>query len=151
MKFIGTQLTGGTCVGCHALSRDGKQAWSPRRAGRTTGACLLLDVATQMPLVAFGSTPKSIFESWDTVGARATSASTATPGATDFNLMLFDGMNGTQHRRHHRHRHAGRTRPTTPTGRSTASSITYVKVGTPGTCAAHVVGRDRDGRPRPTA
>ena len=142
-KFIGTELTGGTCVGCHALSHDGKKLVA-EAGGQNDGRLLLLDVATQMPMVAFGSTPKSIFESWDADGGalrrrlrrqrrdrlQPACCSTAPDGA------LLGDIAGTG---------TATNPPITPTGRSTASSIAYVKVGTPGTIAAHVDGRDRDG------
>ena len=91
-KFIGTQLTGGTCVGCHALSRDGKKVVA-EAGGQNDGRLLLLDVATAMPMVAFGSTPKSIFESWDPTGGRYVGVY-GDKGASDFNLMLFNGASG---------------------------------------------------------
>jgi hypothetical protein len=91
-QFIGTQLTGGTCVGCHALSHDGKKVVA-EAGGQNDGRLLLLDVATIMPIVPFGSTQKSIFESWDATGDRYVGVYSDS-GATDFNLMLFDGMSG---------------------------------------------------------
>ncbi len=91
-KFIGTELTGGTCVGCHALSRDGAKVVA-EAGGQNDGRLLLLDVATVMPIVAFGSTPKSIFESWDPAGAHYVGVY-GDQGSTDFNLMLFDGSSG---------------------------------------------------------
>ena len=129
-KFIGTQLTGGTCVGCHALSRDGAKVVA-EAGGQNDGRLLLLDVATSMPMVPFGSTPKSIFESWDPAGARYVGVYGDT-GATDYGLMLFDGGNGAllgsiagtgtqQHPADH------------PDWSLDGKSIAYVQVGTPGT------------------
>jgi hypothetical protein len=129
-QFIGTQLTGGTCVGCHALSRDGKKVVA-EAGGQNDGRLLLLDVATQMPMVAFGSTPKSIFESWDNTGSRYVGVYGDT-GATDFGLMLFDGSSGAK-----LGDIAGTGTMQNPADHPDWSldgkSIAYVKVGTPGT------------------
>jgi hypothetical protein len=129
-QFIGTQLTGGTCVGCHALSRDGKKVVA-EAGGQNDGRLLLLDVATQMPMVAFGSTPKSIFESWDDSGSRYVGVYGDT-GATDFGLMLFDGGSGAK-----LGDIAGTGTMQNPADHPDWSldgrSIAYVKVGTPGT------------------
>lgn len=92
-KFIGTSLTGGTCVGCHALSRDGHKLVA-EAGGQNDGRLLLLDVASVMPTVPFASTPKSIFESWEASGDRYVGVY-GDSGATDFNLMLFSGAAGT--------------------------------------------------------
>ncbi len=129
-KFIGTQLTGGTCVGCHALSHDGKKVVA-EAGGQNDGRLLLLDVATQMPIVAFGSTPKSIFESWDGGGTRYVGVY-GDSGATDFALMLFDGASGAK-----LGDIAGTGTMQNPADHPDWSldgkSIAYVKVGTPGT------------------
>ncbi|MCA1664305.1 MAG: hypothetical protein LC659_08570, partial [Myxococcales bacterium] len=129
-KFIGTNLTGGTCVGCHALSRDGKKLVA-EAGGQNDGRVLLLDVAALMPMVPFASTPKSIFESWEASGERFVGVY-GDSGATDFNLQLFSGTNGSL------------IGPIAGTGTQAnpadhpdwspdGKSITYVKVGTPGT------------------
>ncbi len=131
VKFIGTQLTGGTCVGCHALSHDGARVVA-EAGGQNDGRLLLLDVATSMPMVAFGSTPKSIFESWEPSNARYVGVY-ADSGATDFNLMLFDGMSGAFLG------DVGGTGTSAnpadhPDWSADGHHIAYVKVGTPGTC-----------------
>ena len=96
--------------------------------GQNDGRLLLLDVATAMPMVAFGSTPKSIFETWNPSSAqlrrrlRRHRRDRLQPHALQRQQRRLS-------RRHPRHRHGGATRPTTPTGRSTASSIAYVKDG----------------------
>jgi hypothetical protein len=88
-QFIDSGMTGGTCVGCHALSRDGKKMVA-EAGGQNDGRILLLDVATKTPLVPFGSTEKSNFESWAPDGSAFVGVY-ADNGATNFNLMLFDG------------------------------------------------------------
>ena len=90
--FLGTEETGGTCVGCHALSRDGTKMVA-EAGGQNDGRLLLLDVATTTPMVPFGSTPKSIFESWNPDGSQFVGVY-ADNGATDYNLLLFDGDTG---------------------------------------------------------
>jgi hypothetical protein len=91
-RFLGTQLTGGTCVGCHALSRDGSKLIA-EAGGQNDGRTLLLDVASLMPMVPFGSTEKSVFESWNPDGAQYVGVY-GDNGATDYSLMLFDGVSG---------------------------------------------------------
>lgn len=90
--FLGTEETGGTCVGCHALSRDGTKMVA-EAGGQNDGRLLLLDVATTTPMVPFGSTPKSIFESWNPDGSQFVGVY-ADDGASDYNLLLFDGDTG---------------------------------------------------------
>jgi hypothetical protein len=129
-KFIGTELTGGTCVGCHALSHDGTRMVA-EAGGQNDGRLLLLDVAKAMPMVAFGTPAKSIFESWEATGSRYVGVY-ADNGATDYNLQLFDGATGTL------------IGPIAGTGTSDHAAdhpdwsqdgqhIAYVKVGTKGT------------------
>lgn len=90
--FVGTEMTGGVCVGCHALSRDGRKMVA-EAGGQNDGRLLLLDVETKTPLVPFGSTEKSNFESWDPSGSSFVGVYADT-GATNFNLMVFDGTTG---------------------------------------------------------
>ncbi|MBA3539827.1 MAG: hypothetical protein H0T79_09375 [Deltaproteobacteria bacterium] len=91
-QFVGTEMTGGTCVGCHALSRDGTKLVA-EAGGQNDGRLLLLDVATKTPIVPFGSTQKSNFESWNMDGSAFVGVYADT-GATNFNLMLFDATTG---------------------------------------------------------
>lgn len=91
-RFIGTEMTNGTCVGCHALSRDGKKMVA-EAGGQNDGRLLILDVATKTPLVPFGSTQKSNFESWNMDGSAFVGVYADT-GATNFDLMVFDGTTG---------------------------------------------------------
>ncbi|MEJ7601401.1 MAG: hypothetical protein WKG01_26090 [Kofleriaceae bacterium] len=87
--FVSPSATGGTCVGCHALSRDGTKLVA-EAGGQNDGRVLLLDVATTTPMVPFGSTEKSNFESWSPDGSQFVGVY-ADEGATNYNLMLFDG------------------------------------------------------------
>jgi hypothetical protein len=91
-KWLGTELSSGTCIGCHALSRDGTKmvaaAGTPRR-----GQLLLLQVAGKRPILQIPASPRSVFESWkpdDTQYVGVWGELTA----TDFNLLLFNGNTG---------------------------------------------------------
>jgi hypothetical protein len=91
-KYLGTELSGGTCIGCHALSRDGTKLVA-EAGGQNDGRTLLLDVGTKTPIAAFASQAKSNFESWAPDGSQYVGVY-ADDGATDYNLMLFDGNTG---------------------------------------------------------
>jgi hypothetical protein len=91
-KFVGTELTGGKCVGCHALSRDGTKLVA-EAGGQDDGRLLLLDVAKSQPMVPFGTTAKSTFESWEPSGNQFVGVY-GDSGATDYNLMIFNGNTG---------------------------------------------------------
>jgi hypothetical protein len=131
-KFADPTLTGGTCVGCHALSRDGTRMVA-EAGGQNDGRLLLMDVATGAPLVPFPASGKSIFESWNPDGGAIVGVY-GDNGATDYNLLLFT---------------PGAAAPGTPAdipGTGSAANpadhpdwsadgtkIAYVKVGNPGT------------------
>jgi Tol biopolymer transport system component len=89
-KFVGTEMTGGTCVGCHALSRDGTKLVA-EAGGQRDGRLLLLDVAARRPMVPFASTPKAIFTAWSPDGTQYV-GSDETSG--DWNLRFYDGSTG---------------------------------------------------------
>jgi hypothetical protein len=91
-RFIGTEFTGGTCVGCHALSRDGKKIVA-EAGGQNDGRVLLMDVGSKTPLVPFAQPQKSIFESWNPDGTEYVGVY-GDVGATNFNLMILDGNTG---------------------------------------------------------
>jgi Tol biopolymer transport system component len=91
-QFIGTQFTGGTCVGCHALSPDGTKLVA-EAGGQNDGRVLLMDVGHGMPLTPFPTAGKSIFESWAPDGSKYVGVYGDT-GATNWNLLLFDGTTG---------------------------------------------------------
>jgi Tol biopolymer transport system component len=125
-KFIGTEATGGTCVGCHALSRDGKKLVA-EAGGQNDGRVLLLDVATKQTIVPFGSTQKGNFESWNSDGSAFVGVY-ADNGATNYNLMLFNGTTGVVDETIQ----AGgtKTNPTNhPDWSPTGDRIAYVNVG----------------------
>ncbi len=88
-KFVGPEVAGGECVGCHALSKDGTKMVA-EAGGQNSGAIVLLDVASAMPIVPFDSTPRSTFESWEPSGDRFVGVY-GDEGASDYDLLLFDG------------------------------------------------------------
>jgi len=87
-KFAGPENTDGTCVGCHALSRDGTKLVA-EAGGQNDGRLLLMDVASQTALVPFASGGRSIFESWNPDGSQFVGV--FADGNEEFNLILFDG------------------------------------------------------------
>ncbi len=95
-KFAGPEVAGGECIGCHALSRDGKKMVA-EASGQNSGRIVLMDVASKTLLAPYNagaaSPDKSIFESWNPDGSQYVGVYGDT-GATDFNLMLFDGNTG---------------------------------------------------------
>ena len=92
-RFIGTQFTGGTCVGCHALSRDGKKIVATA-GGQNDGRALLFDVANAVPLMTFPLAQRTQFESWDPTGARFVGMYSDDSKTGPSDLILFDGNNG---------------------------------------------------------
>jgi hypothetical protein len=92
-KFIGTQFTGGTCVGCHALSRDGTKIIASA-GGQNDGRLLLFDVAKAQPMVPFPLTQHSQFESWNPIGTMFVGMYTDDRKMGPSNLLLFDGTTG---------------------------------------------------------
>ncbi len=102
-----TGSTGGTCLGCHALSHDGTKLVA-EAGGQGDGRILLWNVAMESPVVPFAMADRSFFESWSPDGTQyvgvnnfstdasqdGTAGGTActAPGADcDFNLRLYDG------------------------------------------------------------
>lgn len=88
-KFAGPELANNTCIGCHALSRDGKKLVA-EAGGQNDGRLLILDVETKTPVLPFASGEKSIFESWDPDGGTF-AAVYGDNGATDYNVFILDG------------------------------------------------------------
>jgi WD40 repeat protein len=133
-KFVGPEVAGGECIGCHALSRDGRKMVA-EASGQNSGRIVLLDVGSKSLLAPYNqgasSPDKSIFESWNPDGSQYVGVY-ADSGATDFNLMLFDGNTGK------------RTRSLEGTGTSTnpvshpdwsldGQKIAFVRMGVKGT------------------
>ncbi|PTL83333.1 hypothetical protein DAT35_15235 [Vitiosangium sp. GDMCC 1.1324] len=85
-----------SCVGCHAVSRDGKKM-AISANGQNDGRLALVDLSTFTPStrvpLAQGGTKMSIFESWNPTGSRFVGAY-GDSGATRFNLLLFNGDTG---------------------------------------------------------
>jgi hypothetical protein len=92
-RFIGTQFTGGTCVGCHALSRDGTKIIASA-GGQNDGRLLLFEVARAAPLVPFPLVQHSQFESWNPMGTNFVGVFTDDRKVGPSNLLMFDGMTG---------------------------------------------------------
>lgn len=89
-KVLGTELTGGTCVGCHALSRDG-QKFVVGAGGQHDGRLLLFDVARKAAMLPFPLMQKSQFESWNPNGSQFVGVY---GDGKMKDLILFDGTTG---------------------------------------------------------
>jgi hypothetical protein len=92
-KFIGTQFTSGTCVGCHALSRDGRKIVASA-GGQNSGKVLLFDVANSRPLATYPLAQLSQFEAWDPTGSRYVGLYTDDKKTGPSDLLMFDGTTG---------------------------------------------------------
>ena len=128
-QYIGTSLEG-TCIGCHALSRDGTKLVAEVN-GQNDGRTALVDVASKTVMNSFGATPKSMFESWNPDGSAYVSVY-GDNGATNYNLMVMNGNDATLTRTID----VGGTQanPTDhPDWSLDGQRIAYVRVGTAGT------------------
>jgi hypothetical protein len=67
--YFGDGTGTGTCVGCHALSRDGSRITIQER-GQDSGDQYLLDVATRDLLVPFPAPERAVFTSWSPDGSQ---------------------------------------------------------------------------------
>jgi len=92
VKYAGTELEG-TCIGCHALSRDGTKLVAEVN-GQNDGRTALVDVATKNVMNQFGTTPKTMFETWNPTGTQY-AAVYGDNGATNYNLMVINGNDAT--------------------------------------------------------
>lgn len=94
-RFIGTEQTGGECVGCHALSRRGDKLVTAT-GGSYDGRVLLLDVGTRQPLVDYGSSTRSAFSAWSPDGSRFVGvfADERDDEFESYDLNVFDGATG---------------------------------------------------------
>lgn len=90
-RFVGPDKAGGKCVGCHAISRDGKKMVASA-GGWDVEDSLLVDVrsATRMATPA-----KTAFASWNPTGSAYVGVF-AYAGTPSYNLMMFDGTSGQQ-------------------------------------------------------
>ena len=90
-----TGNSGVNCIGCHALTRDGKKLVA-ESGGQGDGRLLILDVATLGQVAPFGSNSpgsRSIFESWSPDASQFAGVY-ADSGATDCKLRIHDGTTG---------------------------------------------------------
>jgi hypothetical protein len=81
---------GTTCVGCHALSRDGKKMVSTL-GGQNDGRILLWDIANKAALAKPFTQQRSQFESWNPDGSQFVGMFGDTAHTGPANLFLFDG------------------------------------------------------------
>ena len=107
-RFIGTQFTGGTCVGCHALSRDGTKIVASA-GGQNSGKVLLFDVANAKPLATLPARAAEPVRILGPDGQALRRPLHRRPEAGPSNLILFDGTTGTVHRQDRRRRAARRS------------------------------------------
>jgi len=89
--FVGPAQAGGKCVGCHALSRDGKKL-AASAGGWDVEDSLLIDVGTATRV----ATPtKTAFASWNPDGTKYVGVF-AFAGTPTHDLMMIDGATGMQ-------------------------------------------------------
>ncbi len=91
-KFADSGTVGGgiSCVGCHALSRDGRKMVIEAE-GAFDGRVALMDVGKRSAMVPFPSPNRSFFSSWNPDATRYVGVDDR---AADFNLRVFDGTTG---------------------------------------------------------
>jgi hypothetical protein len=97
--FIVPRLAGDgkTCVGCHAISHDGKKLVATL-GGQNDGRIVLWDVAKKMQTVFIPDMPRSQFESWSPDGTQFVGMYTDKDATGKdlhtgpSNLILFDGV-----------------------------------------------------------
>lgn len=107
-QYISPSAAGGSsCIGCHALSRDGTKLVAEVQ-GQNDGRLYMVDIAdggtplTPFPAGGTNTSYRSIFESWSPDGTQfvgVTDKSAVTSGSThttqtDFNLHIQDGVTG---------------------------------------------------------
>ncbi len=91
-KFLDSNIANNAngCIGCHALSRDGKKM-VVEAEGSTDGRIAIVDVATKTTTVPFPAPNKSFFASWNKDSNKFVGVDDR---STDFNLRVFDGTSG---------------------------------------------------------
>jgi hypothetical protein len=90
-RFVGPEQAGGKCVGCHALSRDGKKMVASA-GGWDVEDMLLVDVESA---TRTATPPQAAFASWNPDGTRYVGVFAFT-GTPTHDLMLFDGAGALQ-------------------------------------------------------
>ncbi len=92
VKFVDATIANNPngCVGCHALSRDGKKM-VVEAEGATDGRIAIVDVATKTTTTAFPAPNKSFFASWNVDSTKFVGVDDR---GTDFNLRVMDGTTG---------------------------------------------------------
>src|SRR5579871_4791745 len=84
---------GTTCVGCHALSPDGKSLVASA-GGQNQGHLLLWDISMNMAKQPYPLAQKSQFESWNADGTQFVGVYGDDTEMGPQNLMIFDGTSG---------------------------------------------------------
>ena len=115
-KFVGTEATGGTCVGCHALSRDGKKLVA-EAGGQNDGRVLLARRREQDDDRPVRLDAEEQLRELEPRRQRVRRRVRRYTGATNYNLMMFDGTTGVVDRDDRRRAARRRIRRTIPTGR----------------------------------
>jgi WD40 repeat protein len=94
-RVVTTSLTGGNCVGCHALSRAGTRMVIATN-GSYDANVLLFDLETQAPAVPYNSTPPSAFSSFSPDGSQFVGvfADETQFGFQSYGLNFFHGATG---------------------------------------------------------
>jgi WD40-like Beta Propeller Repeat len=94
-RVVGPEMTGGHCVGCHALSRDGVKLLTSSE-GSYDAMILLLDLSTGEPIVPWNTPPPSAFSSWNPDGTQYVGvfADETAAGWQSYDLNIFDGETG---------------------------------------------------------
>lgn len=85
-RFVGPEKAGGKCVGCHALSADGKKLVASA-GGWDVEDILMVDVETANRV---GTPTRTAFASWNPDGTKYVGVFSYT-GTTTYDLMMLDG------------------------------------------------------------
>ncbi len=93
VSYLTPTNTGGTCVGCHALSPDGTKVVASA-GGQSDGRLLLWDIVNNQALQPFPLAQKSQFESWNAEGSQFVGVYGDATKKGPSNLMIFDGTTG---------------------------------------------------------
>jgi hypothetical protein len=93
VSYLTPTNTGGTCVGCHALSPDGTKVVASA-GGQSDGRLLLWDIVNDTALQPFPLAQKSQFESWNADGSQFVGVYGDATKKGPSNLMIFDGTTG---------------------------------------------------------